>query len=271
MAIQKNLYLAVALSMALIPSIANTQSPGVSAIAARPAFEVATVKPTDPNKGGVVGFYSKPGGRVFFGQSTVKTIMYFAYDIPMSRITGGPEWVGTEHYEITALPPDFSESRTAVQPPVKATPSDEQRQMIQSLLADRFALRVHHEIKQGPVYLLTLSTKKLQLHEPNDKDADSRGGVMMKGGGIADGEATGINVTMEFLARQLSSSLNLPVVDQTGLKGKYDFHLEPDDPENHDYPAAVFDAMDRLGLRLKRGTGPIDTLVIDHIEKPTEN
>jgi uncharacterized protein (TIGR03435 family) len=61
------------------------------------------------------------------------------------------------------------------------------------------------------------------------------------------------------------------VLDQTGLTGAYDFHLPPVDPENHDYNAAIFDAMHRLGLELKRGKGPVETMAIDHIEKPSAN
>jgi uncharacterized protein (TIGR03435 family) len=234
-----------------------------------PEFEVATIKPSDPNAGGMVGFLSYPGGRVLFGHSSLKMMMYFAYDLPESRITGGPDWVGKDQFEVTALPPDFSESRTAKQPPIKATPSAEQSQMLQSLLADRFALKVHREVKQGPVYLLTLGSGKLRLQAPKDRDADSRFAVMQKGGGIVDGETFGVNVSMAFLAERLR--LDLPVVDETGLKGVYDFHLDRDDPENQNYSAAVFDAMERLGLKLKRGTGPVETLVIDHVERPTPN
>jgi uncharacterized protein (TIGR03435 family) len=143
--------------------------------------------------------------------------------------------------------------------------------MLRSLLAYRFALKVHSDIAQGPVFLLTVGSKRLQLHDPKDKDADTRFAVMRKGGGIADGETFGTNITMARMAKLLSANLDLPVVDQTGLTGSYDFHLDPDDPENHDYPTAVFDAMERLGLKLKRGTGPVETLVIDHVERPTEN
>lgn len=236
-----------------------------SAPAKSPAFEVTTIKPSNPNTGGMVGFLSYPGGRIVLGHSSVKAMMYYAYDIPVSRITGGPDWAGKDLYEVTALPPDSSPSRTANQPPIKATPSEEQRQMLRALLADRFALKVHSNIAQEPIYLLTVGSKKLQLQDPKDKDADSRENVM------ADGKAFGQNLSMAFLARQLTSSLSLPVVDQTGLTGTYDFQLEPDDPENRDYPTAIFDAMERLGLKLKRGTGPVETLVIEHVERPTEN
>jgi len=259
--------------------VASAQTPAVQAPASQaaakspalPAFEVATIKPIDPNGGGAVGFYSRPGGRVFLGYAPVKMILYYAFNVQEYQISGGPAWIGTDRFNIEAVPPDTAASRTAKQPPIGATPSDEQRKMLQSLLIDRFRLQYHREVQQGAVYILSLGKNKLQLQEPKDKDADARGGVMIKQGGIADGEAFGTNVTMTFLAGQLSRYLGLPVLDQTGLTGSYDYHLPPTDPDNHDMAAAALDAMHRLGLELKKGKGPVETLVIDHIERPTEN
>ena len=143
--------------------------------------------------------------------------------------------------------------------------------MLQSLLRDRYALKFHTETRQGEVYLLTRGSKPLQLQPPKYPTVDSRGGVMMKQGGIADGEAAGTNVTMAFLASQLSRYLGLPVLDQTGITGSWDYHLPPTDEENHDFQAAILDAMRRLGLDLKKGKGAIETIVIDHVERPSEN
>ncbi len=254
--------------LAGLPAVTGAQSQPAASL---PSFEVATIKPIDPKSGGVVGFYSRPGGRVFIGYADVKMIMYYAFDIQQYQISGGPDWVGGERYNIEAIPPDTAQSRTAKQPSIAATPSAEQRLMLQSLLRDRFALQYHRETREGPVYLLTRGSGKLQLQEPKDKDSDARGAVMMKQGGIVDGEAFGENISMQALAKSLSSALRLPVLDQTGITGSWDFHLTPVDPENRDYNAAVFDAMHRLGLELKKGRGPVDEIVIDHIERPTEN
>ena len=142
--------------------------------------------------------------------------------------------------------------------------------MIQSLLRYRFALQYHMETREGEVYLLTRGSGKLQFQEPKDKDMDWRGAVVDKGG-IYDGEAHGENISMAALAGVLSQDLHMTVIDQTGLAGNFDFHLTPDDPQNTDLEAAVFDAMHRLGLNLKKGRGPVETLVIDHIERPSEN
>lgn len=265
--------LLAAIAAAASTSRAQTPAPQTSstAAAATPAFEVATIKPSGPKGSPVMGFYSRPGGRVFFGNSSVKTILFYAFQIQEYQIAGGPDWIGKDKYDIEAIPSDTAASRTAKQPNFAATPTDEQRHMLQSLLADRFKLQCHMETREAPVYILSRGSGKLELHEPADKDADMRGGVTIKGGGIVDGEAHGVNLSMAFLASQLSRLLRQPVIDQTGLTGRYDYGLPPEDSENHDLEAAVSDAMHRLGLDLKRGKGPVETLVIDHIEKPSEN
>lgn len=240
------------------------ENPGAAAIGPT-AFEVATIKPVDPKGGGAVGFYSRPGGRVFLGYASMKMILYYAFHIQEYQISGGPDWIGTDKYNIEAVPPDTAASRSAKQPDIAATPSDEQRKMLQNLLADHFALKLHRETREGEVYILTRGGKKLQLDPPLHPDGDARENIS------ADGKGFGENISMAFLAEMLSTYLGMPVLDQTGITGTYDFQLPAVDPENHDYPAAILDAMRRLGLELKKGKGPVDTLVIDHIERPTEN
>jgi uncharacterized protein (TIGR03435 family) len=143
--------------------------------------------------------------------------------------------------------------------------------MLQTLLEGRFGLEFHDEYNQGSVYILSKGNKKLMLQEPKYKNSDPRGGVFMMPGGIADGTAFGNNVSMKFLAEQLSPWLGRPVLDRTGLTGSYDFRLGPEDPSNHDMVAAIIADMNRLGLKLKGGKGPIRTIVIDHANTPTEN
>lgn len=253
--------------------IAIAASNGVVAQTPLPpaAFEVATIKPIDPNGGGRVGFYSYPGGRVVVGAATVKMLMYYAFDVQEFQIQGGPDWAGSARYDVAAVPPENSESRTAKQPPVKATPSDEQRAMLKTLLVERFGLKFHSEMKERPAYILTRGKKPLQLQTPKDKDADSRVAVMMKAGGIVDGEAFGTNISMASLVKQLSRYMNSPVLDETGLEGTYDFHIQPFDPENHDMTIGTMEAMEHLGLRLKLGKGQMETLVIDEVTRPTQN
>jgi uncharacterized protein (TIGR03435 family) len=243
---------------------------GQTLATAPPAFEVATIKPMDPDGGGLLGFLSYPGGKVVIGAETLKIMLCYALDIQDYQITGGPDWVSKDRYNVAALPPASSPSRTAKAPPMKATPSEEQRMMILSLLVSRFGLKYHREVKEGPVYFLTLGSGKLQMQDAKDKDLDPRGGVMRRGD-VISGEAFGTNIDMVFWARSISRNLNRPVLDRTNLTGSYDFYLEPSDPTNHDVETAIFDATSRLGLKLKAGKGPVETIVIDSVTRPTEN
>jgi uncharacterized protein (TIGR03435 family) len=234
-----------------------------------PAFDAATIKPPDPGAAWrKVGFYGEPGGRIFFG-GKLKMLVEYAFNLQEYQVTGGPEWITSHWFEINAVPPDSSASRR-----IKvrnAEPTAEQRLMLQSLLRDRFGFKFHLESKDGEVYILTRASKSLQLKLPKDPEADPRAIVAIKAGGIADGEAVGVDTTTEYLARRLSRYLQLPVLDRTGITGSYDFYLPPSDPENHDVIAAVLSVVDRLGLTIKRGRGPIQTLVVDHVEQPSEN
>lgn len=229
-----------------------------------PAFDVATIKPPNPAASyRKSGFYGEPGGRVFFG-GNVKMLIECAFDLQDYQVAGGPDWIVSQWFEINAsLSRNIKVSN--------AEPASEQRLMLQSLLRDRFAFKFHFEAKEGKVYILSRGSKPLQLRLPKDSAADPRAIVIMKPGGIADGEAEGTNTTTDYLALRLSRYLQLPVLNQTGITGSYDFYLPPDDPENQDEVLAVLHVVGRLGLKIKSGRGPIQTLVIDHVEQSSEN
>jgi uncharacterized protein (TIGR03435 family) len=234
-----------------------------------PTFDVATIKPPNPGARGLMaGFYGKPGGRVFFG-GNLRMLVKNAFNLQDYQVNGGPNWASSQWFEINAVPPETSLSLH-----IKgrnAEPTSEQRLMLQSLLADRFDFKFHFETKEGEVYILTRGTKPLQLKPPKYPASDPRAIVMMKQGGIADGEAEGTNTSTDYLAQMLGYYLQLPVLNQTGITGSYDYYLSPDDPENHDVVTATLDVVNRLGLKIKRGRGPIQTLIIDHVEQPSAN
>lgn len=235
-----------------------------------PAFDVATIKPINPNASSMVGFLSYPGGRVKVGYATVHMLMYYAFNIQEFQIAGGPDWVTKDRYNVEALPPNSSASRLQKSPFI-ANPTDEQQKMILSLLVDRFGLKFHREIKEGPVFLLERGSKDLKMQPPKDKDADPRAVLAMKQGGIVDGETFGINTSMQYLAYRLTGYLHRTVLDQTGLQGTYDFNVDPYDPTNTDVTAAAIESLKRIGLKLKAGKGPVETIVIDSVSRPTEN
>lgn len=218
-----------------------------------PAFDAVTIKPPDPAaRYRKAGFYGEPGGRVFFG-GTIKMLVHYAFNLQDYQINGGPEWANSQWFEINAVPPENSASHNIKVS--NAEPTAEQRLMLQSLLRDRFGFKFHLESKEGEVYLLTRGRKPLQLKPPKDPEADPRAIVMWKAGNIFDGEAVGSDTTTGYLAQTLSRWLKLPVLDQTGITGSYDFSLPPTDPEDHDPVAAVISIVDRLGLTIKRGRG----------------
>lgn len=255
--------LACTLTLASPGAIAQSQSASRNL----PAFDAATIKPPEPGTARAAGFYGKPGGRVFFG-GMIKWLIEFAFNLQDYQIIGGPKWISSQWFEINAVPPETSPSRNIRVP--NAEPTSEQRLMLESLLRDRFGFKFHFETKDGEVYILTRGKKPLQLRPPKDPEADPRAIVVAKPG-VVDGEAIGTNTTTDYLAERLGGDLRLPVLNQTGLTGSFDYYLPPDDPDNTDVVAAILRVVDRLGLKLKRGRGPIETLVIDDVEPPSEN
>jgi uncharacterized protein (TIGR03435 family) len=232
-------------------------------------FDAATIKPPDPKATDrLAGFYGYPGGRVFFG-GPIRGLVELAFNLQDYQLAGGPAWVSSQWFEINAVPPQASPSLNIKVRSVE--PTSEQRLMLQSLLRDRFGFTYHLEKKKAEVYILIRGSRALQLKPPKDPAADPRAIVINKTGGIWDGEAEGTNTTTDYLAVRLSRYLQLPVLNQTGITGSYDYYLSPDDPENKDRVAAVLSTVDRLGLKIKRGRAPIQHLIIDHIEMPSEN
>ncbi len=231
---------------------------------ARLTFDVASIRLTKPGmRGG--GIKALPGGQEYRAQGVpLKLMISLMYKVPMRQIKGDPEWLNADRYDVEARVDG-------------AYNVDDLHTMYQNLLADRFGLKFHIETKEGPVYGLTVepSGTKMKLNEGTE---DFSIPITFTNDGVA-----GVRVSMNYLSWWLGQQVqrdDRPVVDQTGLKGKYDFKLSfapplPPDvvppPEFKDRPS-LFDALrDQLGLRLKAQTGPVEYIVIDHVEKPSEN
>jgi len=259
--------LALALAAILLASTPlNAQPATTPTTAASPQFDVSTIK-LSPPKGGIpyAGFVSYPGGRITY-TGNVKTLVEYAYSLQDYQIPAGPDWISSQRFDIAAVPPENSPSRNRKLQ--RANPTPEQQHMLQALLRDRFGLQCHFETRDREVYFLTRGTKPLQFVAPKDPDADPRAVVVVKSNGI-DGEARGTNATTDYMAIMFSHYLNMPVLNQTGIVGSWDYHLDPIDPDNHDMQTAVYTVVDRLGLKIRRARGPVQTLVIDHISHPT--
>lgn len=235
-----------------------------------PEFEVATIKPSNP-LAGIIGVLTYPGGKVTVGHSTTVMLMAYAFDVQQSQILGAPSWARNDQYDIAAIPPAPSNSSSANPRSLKFPLTGEQRQMLQALLIDRYQLKFHIANRTGTVYRLILGRAKLRLQPPDHTDrppwVGSPGGGAIHGSGVA-----GANISMPLLSSRLSRYLLHPVLDETGLKGTYDFEYRySNDNSRDDLVPSILTSLRAIGLDLKAGKGPIETIVIDHIEKPSAN
>jgi uncharacterized protein (TIGR03435 family) len=248
------------------------QNDAYAPLAAAPdaTFDVASIKKAGPNERGS-GLYLYPGARVVARGMTVRSLIAEAYHVDESQIVGGPAWIDTEEFHIEAKPPDSVASRYAAQRQPTYQIPDEIRQMLQNLLAERFQLKVHIRQDQGRIYELVRNNHPLRLSSPKDKDAFPYAGSI--GRGVPDGEGLrGQNISMLELTRHVTEWLKLPVVDQTGLSGSYDFLVHT---ESEDTGLALFDAVSQslqeLGLELKKSTGTVYKLAVDQVSLPSDN
>ena len=238
---------------------------GQNAQSKMPVFEVATIRPV---QGGIAGFSTSSGGGMKCAFCNLDMLMYFAFDAQPHQIVGEPDWGHHEGYSIVAIPPDSSQTRKLNMSSPSYDLTDEQRQMIQSLLIDRFQLKYHREHKIGSVYMLAKGTGTVRLNPPKDASASPRVWFPKEG-------LMGQNATMTLLAAQLSRYLQCPVLDKTGLKGSFDFKYEAgtDSPSSdyNDLVASILTSVQEIGLKLKSAKGPVETIVIDHVERPSPN
>lgn len=237
------------------------------------SFEVASVKPSGDGNGPMgVGLFTFPGGRISASMVPLDYLIQEAFDIQGFQVSGGPNWIHEERFDVDAKPPAASASSRSNPRSPKLPPNDEQRKMLQALLAERFRLRFHRETKEGPVYHLIRTNKELKLAPAKDRDAypwvGSPAGGAISGDGIA-----GTNATMALLAARLSRQVvRRPVIDQTGLDGVFDFERKYEaDGAGVDVLSSVVTSLGALGLKLEAGKGPIETIVIESVERPTGN
>ena len=204
----------------------------------------------------------------------VRTLIAAAYDINPQAISGGPPWVDSEHWEILAKTPGD------VRPSL-----DEQMSMLRRLLSERFKLTFHREPKQLSIYTLSVVKGGSKLKESTvSPDATPEGppALVFVLSPTVVRLAARYATMGEFASLLQRSPLDRPVVDRTGLSDRYDFDLEfaPDErlwggilpqPQNSDKPDLFKAVQEELGLRLEPIKGYVDTLVIDQIERPSEN
>jgi uncharacterized protein (TIGR03435 family) len=246
----------------LLPHVALEQS-STTQPSTQPAFEMADVHTSAP--GAREGCVFLPGGRFECHGATTLTLIATAYSVNTDLVLGGPDWLSADRIDITAKAPPGQASKEAI------------LGMLQTLLADRFGLAVHDERKDMPVYLLAVGKKGPKLQPAANPSPPACPSV--------DG-APGLNhrACSAFTMADLSSLLPLAamnyidhqVVDLTGLTGAYDFQL--DWTGKFAYVAAkahsggrravsIFDAIEKLGLKLEPGTRPTPVIVLDNVNR----
>jgi uncharacterized protein (TIGR03435 family) len=237
---------------------------------ADPAFEVATIKPSKPDAPGK-GFIVR--GRQFSTlNTTLSDLITFAYGLHARQITSGPDWLEQDKYDLLAEPdgegqPNINQWKT----------------MLQKLVADRFKLVFHRDKKELSVYALVVVAKTGAKLTPSESNGNTIPALIFRGLGNLPAR----NATMaDFAGVMQSAVLDRPVVDQTGLAGRFDFTLlwTPDQSEfgglgvrvppppvdDPNAPPGLFTAIqEQLGLKLDSTKAPVDVLVIDHVEHPT--
>jgi len=229
---------------------------------ASPEFEVATIKPTGPEPKTYTGFHIR-GRQISCDDQNVFSIMMFAYGVAAKQIAGDPDWVGTAPYDIAGVAD------------VPGQPNLEQMKgMFQKILADRFHLAIHHEQRELSAYALTVIKTGPKLAKSL---GDPNGVPDMTG----EGDRLGItmrytNVSMQDFATNMQTMQGdgKPVVDRTGLAGRFDFRLkwtrEQTPMTDANAAPGLFTALEeQLGLKLEPVKTPVDVIVIDHIERPS--
>ena len=233
-------------------------------------FEVASVKPSDPDVRGTNVRY--PSGTFTATGITAKNCIALAYNLQPFQLEGGPRWIADQRYDVIAKLPAGT-----VKGPQDPERVPRMRAALQALLADRFRLAIHRETKVVPGYALMVAKGGFKLKEAED---DGRGVDISSNRGKLVAE----RISMGTLARNLSGNLGSPVVDKTDIKGIFNLTLAwaPDEMQSPGKPGteaaepstgpSIFSALqEQLGLKLETQKATVEMVVIDRIEKPTAN
>ena len=262
-----------------------------------PVFAVASVK---PSKGGVgmisEKLFEKTNGFTATNL-TLQMLIRQAYGVEDDQISGAPNWLNSERYDIEAK---IDKSvLDALQELSEDQRLRQRKHMLQEFLADRFRLKLHRETQHLRVYELVIAQNGPRLQEaiPGDiypngfKGPDGRVGAAMMRFGVGEltGQAVPVSLLVRHLSRELSREFGGSIIeDKTGLKGNYDFKLQwtpggsqaptggqqgsDSTPSGDSSRPSLFAALQKqLGLNLESQNGPGETLVIDHVERPPEN
>lgn len=238
----------------ILPSLGQPEVPQTQ----RATFEVASVKLIETPS---YRSFIKPSGRGLVAQASLADFIQYAYGLQGYQLRGGPKWIASQGYEISAK--------------TGAESADEEIQvMLRSLLSERFRLVVHQESRILPSLVLTAGRAKPKM-APSDHPGEPE-----ISGQFSVGDITAQKISMDYFAKFLSLMLQCPVLDKTNLQGRYDFRLRwaPDDRPTAENPNAQVAAAEassslitavrqQLGMRLQKAKSRIDVVVVDAVER----
>jgi uncharacterized protein (TIGR03435 family) len=221
-----------------------------------PKFEAVSIKPNasgdDDNS-----MRTSPG-RLTVVNMTPRELLLYAFGVKEMQLLGGPDWLDREKFDLVAVTGTSADlNRATLQP------------LLQAMFADRFHLTFHRENKESPIYSLVVAKggPKLAVHSG---EAQSATGIHSRSG---HDRVNATKTTMKRLAEVLSQQTDRFVIDNTSLSGEYDFTLEwASDPTADSQDPVIFTAIqEQLGLKLEPAKGPVEVIVIDGVERPSEN
>ncbi len=201
---------------------------------------------------------------------SIRELLQQSFNIRQELISGLPSWAEGARFDISAKIVDLDMEA------LRKLKRPQREMMLRSLLVERFGLKWHIETKSLPIYEMVVAKGGAKL-KPNPETSNPNGSMSTK-----NNDFTAHNIQLISLAELLSDELQRPVRDKTGLDGRYDFELKWSRDESSAAPSGDSNAGDalpsfftalqeQLGLKLQPAQGPVDTLVIDHLEVPTEN
>jgi uncharacterized protein (TIGR03435 family) len=298
--------LAGPVAIGLVVGVGDAPAVRAQTLSTRPKFEVASIRPCNPQDkptGGGSGSGRSGGGSAASADpelfravcAPVARLILTAYvqfadghasppETKMNvQLQGGPDWINSGAYTIEAKPAS-PQTRAMMNGP-----------LLQTLLEDRFKLKIHHESKEIPVYALVVAKGGARL-QPTPQggctpgDPDGLPGPIVPGqplpcgyvGGSEKGGIDAVGVPISSLFQILGNELRRAIVDQTGLTGLFNYHFDVglgppngspqlDDPAYQDTVDTITNALEKLGLKIQPAKGAEDILVVDHVERPSGN
>ena len=248
--------IALGIFLAAIPHFARTQVL---------VFDAATVKPNNSGTGS--SSTQSTNGLLRITNQTLLRMIQYAYNVRDFQISGGPAWVRSDRYDVTAKPDG-------------SVRDQQMKEMLQALLAERFQLQFHRQTQEGPIYALLIGKNGPKLQPAPESD---NSGISSNSNAIKT-ILKGNHATMEELAASLGNRVGRPVIDKTGMSGKFDFelswvadltvHTGATDPGIPDVSGpSIFTALqEQLGLQLVPKKVPVEFIIVDHVERtPAEN